>query len=239
MAEPQTANAAPKAEPGQASANPPAPQDAGKGQQQPSGGTPKPEEPNQGAQKEPAKSGNVWAADDAAKGSEATGEQGKEAPQGAPEKYELKGPKGEAYHPALLKGFEPLARELGLTNDGANKLLQSMGPVLDQVLAQRLEERNAQWKEQTLSHAKLGGTKFAEASKVAEKGFALAPPGIRELLIQHGFVHHPEFFEWQHAVGSTLVEDRFVGGKPVAAGGPQAMTLSAIARDWYGAKKKT
>src|SRR5215216_3830337 len=52
----------------------------------------------------------------------------KDAPQGAPEKYEFKLADGQALNPEVQLQFEATARELNMTQEAAQKLVETMGP---------------------------------------------------------------------------------------------------------------
>lgn len=99
---------------------------------------------------------------------------------GPPEKYEL-AMEGVQLDPAMLTAAEPVLRELGLSNEGANKLLpvatklmtgareQTMQAMIDAVAKQKKE-----WFAAFASDPQIGGAGRAETQRLAEQGLAAA-----------------------------------------------------------------
>lgn len=221
----------------------PSPQDAGKGTQQPKEATTGSKTGDADGQKNAA---------DAAKAKEAgkswvdgaTGDDKQKDDKGQktapPEKYELQDDTGRKFHPKVGEALDPVARKLGLDNDGANAVVKALAPVLDGIIAEHRETQTQKWRDESRADPKLGGDKFDASSAVALKAFNTAPQKVRELLVSTGIVEHPQFREWMHGFGSGLKEDRFIGGKApnapaVNAGGK--VDNAAIAAAWYGGAK--
>lgn len=144
-----------------------------------------------------------------------------EKPVGAPEAYEitLKDAEGNdvPLDADLMAEAEPLLREVGLSNEAANKLAP-FAPRLMEIGAQRAEAANEQLLAQTkrdwldqFKASELGGAKEAETLHVASKGmdalgFKEGHP-FRELLNVSGIGNHPDMITTFYRLGSLLSEE--------------------------------
>lgn len=148
-----------------------------------------------------------------------------------PEKYDLKPPEGMQLDEVLLGEFEPLAKELKLTNDGAQKLVETMMP---KVVARVVEQQQAAW-EQTLeswvgeinADKEIGGDNLKATKEAAEK--ALARFGSKDLTAMLGYRtaenpkglglgNHPELVRVFAKIGKAMSEDTFHNSNSNASG---------------------
>ena len=134
-----------------------------------------------------------------------------------PEKYEL-ALDGMTIDAGLAEAADPVFRELGLSNDQANKLL----PVAQQVMQrtqeaalQQLADAGAQQRKQWLDafHADpdIGGAKADESTHLAARGldalgFEKGHP-FRQILTESGFGNHPDMIRAFRAIGEMVGED--------------------------------
>ena len=135
-------------------------------------------------------------------------------PDGAPEKYELKPKEGEEFGPGFLEAFEKTARELNLSNEAAQKLVDEMAPVIQKQQQDQIAAVQAGWVDASKADKEFGGDKLKENLGVAKK--ALEQFGSKELgemLTSSGLGSHPEVIRLLYRVGKHLTEDTFVGGK--------------------------
>lgn len=141
------------------------------------------------------------------------------AASGAPEKYEFKAPEGSEYDPEILESFSGAAKEAGLTQDAAQKLIEKMAPAL---AARQVDQVNAiheDWRQSALSDKEFGGEKLTENLAVARKALdQFATPELRTLLDETGLGNHPEVIRMLYRTGKAISEDKFVGGASAGTG---------------------
>lgn len=142
-------------------------------------------------------------------------EGGEEDAQGAPEKYEWNLGEGVEVNEELAGEFEPLARELNLTNDQANKLASEMLPKVQKHMADNWAKQADEWRQQAESDKDFGGPKLKESMADARKVLdAYGSPELTEVLDQTGLGNHPALFRLLASVGRNMKEDQLV--KPEA-----------------------
>lgn len=138
-------------------------------------------------------------------------------PQAAPEKYEaFKLPEGVSLDDATMGEFQTLAKDLGLSQDNAQKLVD-LGAKLSQGESARVTETvkqaKAEWEAASKADKEFGGEKFAENLGKANEVFAkFGTPELKQLLIDSGLGNHPEVVRWAFRVSKALSEDRVVRG---------------------------
>lgn len=219
--------------------------------------------PGQGGQKPPA--AGAGAQTDGGTGKEAgaggeggEGQAGKKPdakPTAAPEKYELKLPEGTIVDDELMGEFTALGKELGYSNDQAQKLADLHLKTVSKALAlaehnrtEALAERRKGWTDAIAGHKELGGAKLDASLAVArsvfgqedDKGNELMPglakiPGVnnkavRAMLRETGAGDHPAMFAIMHWLGSQLGED---GALVRAASQPPANAGKTTAERMY------
>jgi hypothetical protein len=160
---------------------------------------------------------------------EKTEEQNDEKPEGAPEKYELTVPEGLTLNEAGLEKVTGLFKELNLTNEQAQRLVNAEGEYIKE-LAQKQNEAWQQtvdgWKEDT---TKEFGTKLQEElSNVARVFNQFATPeeaqALKEDLEWSGLGNKKEWVRFLSKIGKQLAEDKLV----------EAKTSSSASDDPYG-----
>lgn len=146
-------------------------------------------------------------------------------PEGAPEKYEFKAPEGKQYPSDLLEPFSAAAKEAGLSQDAAQKVLDTMAPKLAERQSEQVKAVQTGWADASKSDKDFGGEKLAKNLAVAKKGLeAYASPELKTLLNDTGLGNHPEVIRMFLKVGQSVKEDTFVGGE--AAKGPADIAKS-------------
>jgi hypothetical protein len=154
-----------------------------------------------------------------AQGEEQTSPKSDDAkPDSVPEKYEFTFPEGVELDKQVFEAFEPIARELKLTNEGAQKLA-------DFYLSTRKSEVEAhaaawsdqlkQWEVQVKADKEMGGSKFessiAAARSVVKK---FGSPELYEAFDTMGFGNHPELVRIFARIGAVIKDDSIVTGAP-------------------------
>lgn len=149
---------------------------------------------------------------------EQAGDSASEAPEGVPEKYEWALPEGfeGELDQAAVEAFEPLARELGLTQEQANKMVELHAQSLmraNEAAREQIASQMQQWNESLRTDPDFGGAKFNENVAVAQKAVqAFGSPELTQVLNETGLGNHPALVKAFHQIGKAISEDRFVQG---------------------------
>jgi hypothetical protein len=132
---------------------------------------------------------------------------------GAPEKYEFKAPEGREFDAEVLNNFSEVAKELNLSQDAAQKLLDKMAPIVEQRQIQQIEQVRTQWADASKNDKEFGGEKLQENLAVAKKALdQFGTPELRTLLNESGLGNHPDVIRFMYRAGKAISEDRYVGG---------------------------
>lgn len=135
-------------------------------------------------------------------------------PQGAPEKYEFKPVEnGRDFDPEVLNAYSAVAKELNLTQEAAQKMLDRISPVMQERQAQQIEAVKSEWVQNARIDKEFGGDKLSENLSVAKKALdTFGSPELRTLLNESGLGNHPEIIRLMYRAGKAISEDRFVAG---------------------------
>jgi len=134
-----------------------------------------------------------------------------------PERYDL-ALDGFAMDPALVTNADPVLREIGLSNEAANKLLpvarDIMARTQDALVRQMEDAAAAQkktWYEAFVADPEIGGAQRAQTEHLAAKGldalgFVQGHP-FRQALNDSGFGNHPDMIRAFRRLGEMVSED--------------------------------
>lgn len=134
-----------------------------------------------------------------------------------PERYELM-LEGFAIDPSLVQNADPVLREIGLSNDAANKLLPVARDIMartQESLVRQIEDAAAvqkkTWHDAFVADPEIGGVRRAETEHLAAKaldalGYAQGHP-FREALNTSGFGNHPDMIRAFRRLGELVGED--------------------------------
>ncbi|CUZ54034.1 Uncharacterised protein [Serratia marcescens] len=152
---------------------------------------------------------------------EAAEEAEKDKKPAAPEKYEFTPPEGQELDANALAVFEPIAKELGLSQEQAQKLVD-IYPQIQQQQAEAWSKQVADWGEQVKADKEIGGDKFNASVGAAQRALdQFGNPELREYLNASGLGNHPALVRFCAKVGKAMAEDSFVvpnqGGQRSAA----------------------
>lgn len=143
----------------------------------------------------------------------ADGEQQAEKP-GAPEKYEFQAPEGQAFDDAILEAYSEVAKELNLSQDDAQKLLDKVAPVMHARQQEQIAQVQEGWAEASRADKEFGGDKLDANLGVAKKALdAFASPELKTLLKDTGLGNNPEVIRFMYRAGKAISEDRIVTGQ--------------------------
>lgn len=132
----------------------------------------------------------------------------------APEKYEFTAGKDQELDKEAVAAFEPIARELGLSNEQAQKIVDVYGstimPQLVKQQADAWQEQVTGWAETVKADKELGSVEsIGNAQKAMEQ---FGTPELKEYLNETGLGNHPELIRILSKVGKSMTEDGFVNG---------------------------
>lgn len=136
-----------------------------------------------------------------------------------PETYVFTAPEGKEYDPQVLESFSGAAKEAGLTQDAAQKLVDKMAPALAARQADQVQAIHKGWTDASTADKEFGGEKLAENLGVARKALDnFGSPELSKLLDDTGLGNHPEVIRLLYRAGKAISEDKFVAG----SAGPSA-----------------
>jgi hypothetical protein len=161
----------------------------------------------------------------------------KDAPKtGAPEKYtDFKLPDGLKFDPALVEPFNAVAKELGLSQDGAQKIVDLQAQSVKAEIDARLDGFNKQVEGWGEASKKLFGTDFEKQFGLAAKAVErFGDADLKTLLRESGLGNHPSIIKAFNKIGAMMSEDQPVDGR--RAGG-EAKTTAELMFDKMPAKK--
>ena len=135
----------------------------------------------------------------------------------APERYDF-AQQGFAIDPALVDQADPVLREIGLTNEAANKLIPVARDIMartQESLVRQIEDAAATqkkaWYEAFVADPEIGGLRRGETEHLAAKGldalgYRQGHP-FRQALNDSGFGNHPDMIRAFRRLGEMVGED--------------------------------
>lgn len=141
----------------------------------------------------------------------------------APETYELKAPEGRTLDAEGMKLFTDTFKKLGLTNDGAQVLIDPAFDFVDRVTEQtqnammaQVAETRANWAKESEADAEIGGANFEKSKALCGRmfdKFGWKDGGaFRTFLNDTGMGNHPEMIRAMVKVAQATGEDSFERG---------------------------
>lgn len=127
-------------------------------------------------------------------------------------------PEGQELDAAALEQFEPIARELNLTNEQAQKMVDLYGtkimPMVQQQQAEAWQKTTEQWAADVKADKEIGGDNLTGNLSAAQRALAqFGTPELKEYLEGTGLGNHPELVKAFVKVGKAMSEDGMVTGK--------------------------
>lgn len=140
--------------------------------------------------------------------------------EGVPEAYaDFEGGDGKAIPAASLGGFTEVAKELGLSQAKAQKLVSALRPTVDGYINQSAEKYGREWAEQVKADKELGGADFDKKLAVAVSAYKnFSTPELQKMLEATRLGNHPEVIRMFYRIGTAMSQDTGVAGSgaPVA-----------------------
>jgi len=145
----------------------------------------------------------------------AEGDGDKPDEKAAPESYEFTAPEGVTLDPAAVEEFTPIAKELKLSQEQAQKLVGVVAGI-SQRQAEQHAAQVAEWAKQVTTDKEIGGDKWAEnRALVARARDQFASPELLTLMDSTGLGNHPAVIKHFVNLGKAIADDGHVtGGAP-------------------------
>lgn len=147
-------------------------------------------------------------AKDDAKTTEAEPKESNENTQPEEVKYELKVPKETLLPESVVEDITAIAKEQGLSNDQAQKMLDMQSEALSQysqTLSQQFNEQVTTWGEEIKADKELGGDNLTASAEYAKRAVTeFAGEEFLQELDTTGYGNHPKLFKMLVNIGKEL-----------------------------------
>lgn len=148
--------------------------------------------------------------------------------EGAPETYEFKAPEGQIFDAEFLKAYSETAKELNLTQENAQKLIDKVGPVMEKQQQAKIDGIRNGWAEASKTDKEFGGTNLEANLGIAKTALdKFGTPELKELINTSGLGNHPELIRFFYRAGKAISSDTFVGGRQEGKGVPKDFNAMA------------
>lgn len=131
-------------------------------------------------------------------------------PQGAPEKYEFKYPEGYQVDEAALGEYSTAFKELGLTNEQAQRLVDmdaKRSASSNEAAVAAQQQQVEAWVGELKNDPDFGGAKFEANVGIANKALAaFGSPELTQFFKETGLGNHPLLVKAFHKAGTQLGE---------------------------------
>lgn len=142
---------------------------------------------------------------------------------GAPEgEYEaFAAPEGKTFNESVAKAIPSLAKELGLSQAGAQKLAEESHKIVEAIQtgqADIVKQASTEWIEQAKKDPEIGNANQATFDKnmahVAKARDVFVNPELKTVFDQSGLGNHPEMIRLMMKIGKAMTEDSMVTADP-------------------------
>lgn len=142
--------------------------------------------------------------------------EGSEEKAEVPEAYEFKFAEGLEVDASTLEDLGGLAKELGLTQEQAQKIADlgaKQSERWQNQLSEIMAENDRQWMEESRADKEFGGDKFDENLALGVKAVeTFGGPKLKQLLKESRLGNHPEMLRAWINVGKAIADDSVVPG---------------------------
>lgn len=123
---------------------------------------------------------------------------------------------------AQIAGFSATAKELGLSQEKAQKMMTQFAAMQKSLNQDVARDAATKWQEQVQSDPELGGQHFKENIATANRAVKqFASPELVGLLNSSGLGNHPEIVRLFVKVGKAISQDKGVVGEASAPSAPR------------------
>ena len=136
-------------------------------------------------------------------------------PQGAPESYEFQAIEGADLETdsVPVQAFSEVAKELNLTQEQAQSVLDKVAPALKQQNEDYINNVRSEWVESVRTDPEIGGDQLQEnLGKAVRVLDAFGTPELKSLLGETGLGDNPEIIRFLYRTYQDIGEDRFLTG---------------------------
>jgi len=148
--------------------------------------------------------------------------------EGAPESYaDFTMPEGVEVDAAAMELFQPLAKELGLSQDQAQKLIDIQANMMAEAgkaMQADLEAKVDSWVTAAENDREIGGTSTDFDAKIATANKAVqqfGTKGLLELFDATGVGNHPEVIRVFYRIGKLMENDKVMLGSATVPSQPK------------------
>lgn len=114
--------------------------------------------------------------------------------------------------------FAAAAKELGLSQDKARKVLMSLVPAFKGRFEKNLAAVQETWAQEARRDPEYGGDKYESSMQLANVAYRRwATPELAKLMSAAGLTRHPDFIRLFYRIGKSMSQDTGVAGQ----GSPQ------------------
>lgn len=132
-----------------------------------------------------------------------------------PVEYDLKAPEG--VDEEAVTQFTETAKELGLTNEQAQAVLDreaSLQQSFQEQQKETWENQVEQWEQDVRNDKDMGGDKFEATMHNVKRAFEkFSTPEFTKLVNESGWGNHPELVRVFNRIGEASAEDKHIGGE--------------------------
>lgn len=159
-----------------------------------------------------------------------------DADKKAPESYaDFTAPDGAELDKGMIAEFVPIAKELGLTQSQAQRLID-----LELALDSKRQEQRAQevtsWAETAKKDSEFGGSKLDASLEIATRALnTFATPELQQALKDTGMGNHPEMIRLMYRMGLKMQEDPLI----TTQSGQNSATPEARLKNFYDKSNMT
>ena len=135
----------------------------------------------------------------------------------APEQYEFQKPEGVEIAEPVIDAFSKVAKDLNLSQDAAQKLMDEVAPAIAQHQNEALKQQIKAWQDELRSDPEFGGDKLQENLGIANKAFKqFFSDAERAEINRSGLGDWAPLVRAMHRVGKAMSQDNFVVGDGTA-----------------------
>jgi len=155
-----------------------------------------------------------------------------------PEAYDFSGielPEGMELDTEMAEAMSPAFKDLGLTQDQANKLVGVYAERMQKQMEANVDaakELVTGWKDTAKADQEIGGNNWkasVDAANAAIRKFG-TPELVQDVMVGQGMGNHPEVIRMFARIGKAIADDRTITGEGTETGGEISK-----AEAWYGA----
>lgn len=174
-----------------------------------------------------------------------TGDDGKGQDDGKPDaptgEYQFQAPEGMELDTAAVEAFTPVAQELGLNQEQAQKLVDLYATRVQENQTEQSEawaRQLDQWVDDLKNDPEIGGRNFDSSLRDAGRAMdKFATPELRSFLDESGLGNHPELVKLMAKIGKEVGEDNLIS-PPGSSGTQQPAGDKTYADILYGGGEK-